>query len=81
MMQLELFPTDVYLRRVDPTQNMRRYYWLSVQRNLFGEWVLLREWGRIGRGGQIKEACFTHPGPALDALQHTAQRKLRRGYR
>ena len=38
----------MHLRRIDPDRNMARFYTMSVQPNLFGEWLLLREWGRIG---------------------------------
>ena len=79
-MQLDLFPTDLHLRCIDPVRNRRRFYALSVQRNLFGEWVLVREWGRIGRGGRIKAQPFSSAGPALDALRELARQKTRRGY-
>jgi predicted DNA-binding WGR domain protein len=50
-MQLDLFPTDLHLTCIDPAANKRRFYHLSIQPTLFGEWALVREWGRIGRGG------------------------------
>ncbi len=37
---LPLFP--VALRRVDPVRNMRRFYSLEVERDLFGRVVLVR---------------------------------------
>jgi predicted DNA-binding WGR domain protein len=43
--QLDVFPTDVQMRRIDPARNMRRFYRLSVQRDLFGRASLVREWG------------------------------------
>jgi predicted DNA-binding WGR domain protein len=46
--QLEIFPTTLDLRRIDLARNMRRYYRLRVQRDLFGRACLIREWGRIG---------------------------------
>ena len=39
---------SMHLRRIDPDRNMARFYTMSVQPTLFGEWALLREWGRIG---------------------------------
>lgn len=50
--QLEIFPRTLDLRRIDVARNMRRYYRLSVQRDLFGRACLIREWGRIGARGQ-----------------------------
>jgi predicted DNA-binding WGR domain protein len=36
---------------------MRRFYGLDVQRDVFGQWCLIREWGRIGRGGRMRMAA------------------------
>ena len=40
--------TAVNLRRVDPAPNMRRFYRLDMQPDLFGGVLLAKEWGRIG---------------------------------
>lgn len=81
MGQLDLFPTDLHLTRIDPSRNRYRYYSLSVQRTLFNEWVLVREWGRIGRGGRLRHDLYPCAGRALDALREIARSKARRGYR
>jgi len=81
MMQLDLFPTDLHLRCIDPSCNKRRFYMLSIQSTLFGDWVLVREWGRIGRGGRMRRDAFPSAEQALDALQALACTKQRRGYR
>jgi len=44
---------SMHLRRIDPNRNMARFYTMSVQPTLFGEWALLREWGRIGSAGRL----------------------------
>ena len=50
------------LYRIDPGKRMRRFYRLDVQENLFGEWCLIREWGRIGTGGfKPTLLCLTIP--------------------
>jgi predicted DNA-binding WGR domain protein len=67
-MQLDMFPTSVHLRCIDPAKNKRRYYNMSIQPTLFGEWALIREWGRIGRGGQIKTEFFSTVDGALNCL-------------
>ena len=51
--QMEVFPTTVDLKRIDPSLNMRRFYRMSVQPDLFGGACLVREWGRIGFRGQM----------------------------
>ena len=63
-----------------PANNKRRFYALSVQRTLFDEWVLTREWGRIGRGGRLRHDLYPSVGIALDALRELARSKLQRGY-
>lgn len=81
MMQLDMFPTDLHLHSIEPMQNRRRFYALSVQRTLFGEWELVREWGRIGRGGCCRRDPYPTGGEALDALIELARHKQRRGFR
>ncbi|MBJ3776132.1 WGR domain-containing protein [Acuticoccus mangrovi] len=81
MMQLDLFPMELHLRCIEPGKNKYRFYALSVQPTLFGEWVLVREWGRIGRAGRRRHDHYRAAGPACDALHALAQQKKRRGYR
>ena len=80
MNQLDLFPIDVHLRCVDLASNKRRFYAMSVQRTLFGEWALVREWGRIGGGGRARSDLFPSAGYAIDALLELTRRKRGRGY-
>ncbi len=79
-MQLEMFPTSMYLRCCDASLNKQRFYALVVQRNLFGEWELLREWGRIGTLGHARRDFYGSAGEALDALQLHTRSKAKRGY-
>jgi len=72
--------SQVYLTRIDPAQNMARFYALAVQPTLFGEWALVREWGRIGQGGHIESAAFQTQGEADLALAREFRRKVRDGY-
>ena len=52
---------QTYLEKHIPAKNVARFYRLAVLPNLFGEWTLVREWGRIGQGGRIRLDCFaTH---------------------
>lgn len=72
---------EIYLERIDRAKNMARYYRLSVAKTLFGEWVMIREWGRIGSRGQSREHCCGSPDEAQALVKsHTAER-LKRGYR
>lgn len=78
--QLDVFPTVVQLRRIDPARNMRRFYRLSVQSDLFGCASLVREWGRIGFRGQMMVETHPDEGKAVTALMKLAAAKKRRGY-
>ena len=70
----------VTLHRIDPSRNVRRYYRLDVQPDLFGWWVFIREWGRIGAWGQSREASFATLDEAETALERQRRAKERRGY-
>ena len=58
----------VTLHRIDAARRMSRFYRLDVQPDLFGQWCFMREWGRIGRGGQIRETPYPNPTEAQEAL-------------
>jgi predicted DNA-binding WGR domain protein len=72
--------TALTLTRSDPTKNLHRYYRLDVQPDLFGAWCFIREWGRIGRSGQVREVPYPTPAEAQAALDKQRRRKERRGY-
>ena len=59
---------SVRLCRIDADKNMARFYRLAVERDLFGMWCFIREWGRIGRGGQMRMIPYpAHGGPCRAA--------------
>ncbi len=68
------------LDRRDPSQNMDRFYVLSVEPSLFGDATLVREWGRIGQPGRRRVEIHENEGRAVESLEKWLQRKRRRGY-
>ena len=70
--------TAVYLRRVDPARNMRRFYRLDIAPDLFGGFLLLKQWGRIGAGGQIKAERYESADLAAAALRQQAAKEAAR---
>ena len=70
----------ITLRRIAPDQNMWRFYRLEVQVDLFGRWCLVREWGRIGRRGQMRSVSFSSSAEAETALQKQRRHKEQKGY-
>lgn len=70
-----------YLEKRDVSRNMQRYYRVSVAPTLFGEFAVVREWGRIGqRGGSCMECWFASVEEAQRAGLAMADAKRRRGY-
>lgn len=78
--QFEVFPDRLHLRRVDPAKNMRRFYFMTVQRDLFGGAQLVREWGRIGSSGKIMSSHHADEAQAVNALAEIVTAKRKRGY-
>jgi len=72
---------DIALRRLDPEKNMARFYTIGLQPTLFGDWAVVRRWGRIGTFGRTQETWFSEPSPALACASRFEKTKRRRGYR
>lgn len=70
----------ISLTRIDPSQNMQRFYCLSVQPDLFGGYSLVREWGRIGRSGQLLHKHYPDEPSAQKAAEKMLQIKKNKGY-
>jgi len=70
----------VQLRRVDPAQSMARFSTLSVQPILFDEWTLVREWGRIGHPGTVRQVPYLSRDEAAAVCTKLWKAKLKRGY-
>lgn len=73
--------STVQLCRVDSSRNMARFYMLTVQPSLFGDWRLVREWGRIGSPGRVASTAFPSSALAEAALDRCQLQKVRKGYR
>ncbi|MGQ2908823.1 MAG: WGR domain-containing protein [Aliihoeflea sp.] len=69
------------MKRVDPTQNMRRFYALTIQPTLFGGASVIRNWGRIATNGRSMMETYDRRGDAAAALLRLLRQKQRRGYR
>lgn len=71
---------QTYLEKHDAPKNQARFYRMLVLPNLFGEWTLYREWGRIGQGGQVRMDWFADENQAVAALIALEAAKRQRGY-
>lgn len=72
--------SGVYLCRRDPSRNLARFYRMLIAPTLFGEWALVREWGRIGSSGTVRAELHPNAGAALLAMQALVRAKKKRGY-
>ena len=73
--------TPIHLERRESTRNRQRFYAILVTRTLFGAWAMVREWGRIGQPGTVRETWFETESAAVEAGAKVRQRKEKRGYR
>lgn len=74
-------PGQIHLHRIDAAQNMRRFYTLTFQPTLFGGASVIRNWGRIGTGGQGIMETFDRQEDADRVLSRLERSKRNRGYR
>ena len=72
---------DTTLYWIDPSKNMSRFYTLAIQPNLFGGHSLLRNWGRVGTGGQLRIEFHDDVTSTQEACGRLMLAKQKRGYR
>lgn len=70
-----------YLEKRRPEAHQARFYTLHLMPTLFGEWTLVREWGRIGSPGRVAVDWFDTLEEARRALARKQRQKLKKGYR
>lgn len=58
-----------------------RFYRVEVADNLYGEYTVLREWGRRGCRGACRLAWFSNLRDACLAAERGLRRAERRGFR
>ena len=58
-----------------------RHYSCELRQNLFGQWVVLRRWGRVSatKGQSIEHSCETY-AEGLQMLSAIEKRRAQRGY-
>ena len=71
----------VALRRFDVARRMARFYAVSIQPTLFGDYAVIRRWGRINTDGGRSETWHTSEACALLQAAQQVAAKQRRGYR
>lgn len=59
---------------------MHRFYQLFVTPGLFGDWGLVKEWGRVGSPGTVRTDWFDNEEEASLACQKLRTVKEKKGY-
>lgn len=70
----------MHLTKIEPQANQYRFYHMDIVRGLFGDWGLVRNWGRIGSSGQVRTDWFDSEADAKDARFDLHMQKAKRGY-
>lgn len=78
-MTQDLMKYDI-LYHIDPTKNMARYYAICCTKDLFDNWILEKNWGRIGTQGQKQIFSFASLQDAENAYDKICNVKIRKGY-
>jgi predicted DNA-binding WGR domain protein len=53
---------------------------MEIVRGLFGDWGLVREWGRIGGSGRVRTDWYGSEADAEAARLALQEKKAKRGY-
>lgn len=80
MGQLSDRGTGMDLLRREADSTVGHFYRMEIMPGLFGDWSLVREWGRIGQPGQVRIDWFAHEAAAKDARFEIQMEKARKGY-
>ncbi|MGB3293321.1 MAG: WGR domain-containing protein [Phormidesmis sp.] len=68
-------------KRQDWRKNTRHYS-CEVRQNQFGQWVVLRQWGRVSalKGQSLENPCGSYE-QSLEVFEAVEKRRAKRGYR
>lgn len=66
----------IYLRAINSSKNVNRWYSLRLVQDLFGEWLVMTQWGRQGFKGQYKQYTFLEELAAKKAFGRILQKRL-----
>ena len=58
-----------------------RFYTLTLEQDLLGDWVVVTVYGRIGSAlGQVRTLAFTDEAAAQGHFEAECRRRVKRGY-
>jgi len=66
----------LFLKAENNDLNIHRWYSLTMGQDLFGEWLLITQWGRIGYKGQLREYIFPEEKEAQREYNRILRKRL-----
>lgn len=67
--------------KVDPACGQRRFYTAELRQDLWGDWLFIKAWGRIGqKPSRVVIVSVSNPGEALDLVDDVAKVRRQRHY-
>lgn len=69
-------PLQVSLKACNPKRNLFRFYTLSLDRDLFKDWVVTSCYGRIGCRGTIRRKSYTSYKEAKGIYNRILKKRL-----
>jgi predicted DNA-binding WGR domain protein len=69
-----------YLECRDSLRNKQRFYAIHVTKTIFGEWAVIKEWGRIGSPGTVREEWFDEESQAISKVDSIVKLRVKHGY-
>ncbi|MEO5340606.1 MAG: WGR domain-containing protein [Magnetococcus sp. MYC-9] len=69
-----------YLQRLNPANGLIWFYAIQIQRDLLGRWQVVREWGRSGSPGTIRQVPFATHSQATANMAELLEQLRARGY-
>ncbi|MEO5334703.1 MAG: WGR domain-containing protein [Magnetococcus sp. YQC-5] len=70
----------VYLQRPNPISGVVLFYSLQIQRDLLGRWHVIKEWGRAGSPGTLRQTPYGAYEVAMEAMLTLESQLLDKGY-
>lgn len=71
----------VYLQRPSLESDSLWYYSIQIQRDLLGRWQVIREWGRAGSPGTLRNIPYESLHEAIQSLETLREQLIDNGYR
>lgn len=80
MFSVNITNMQMHLEQHRPDKNRFRFYAVDLERDLFGTWIVIRRWGRIGASERRVTVSFETFEAAQSHVSAICHQKEKRGY-